>query len=103
MQRHAVSFQSFEGRCGSVFQRYRVLFHCGQRFANPDSELASDLTERVEDVLSPCSVDLLLIEGISCVAALGAQAQHILAPEACDGAFQNRGAGSSLADLARDL
>jgi hypothetical protein len=34
---------------------------------------------------------------------LGAQAQHILTSQACDGAFQNRGAGGSLADLLRDF
>ena len=45
-----------------------MLFHRGERFANPDSEFASDPTERVEDVLSPRGLDLLLIQGIPGVA-----------------------------------
>ena len=80
-----------------------MLFHRGQRFAHPGSEFTGDLTERVQDIFSPRRPDLLLIQNISGVAVLGAQAQHILASQACDRAFQNRGAAGSLADLLRDF
>ena len=80
-----------------------MLFHRGQRFAHPGSEFARDLAERVEDVLSPRRLDLLLIQNVPGIAVLCSQAQDILASEAGDRAFQNRGASGSLADLLRDF
>src|SRR4029077_10673725 len=77
----------------------RVLFNRGLRFARQGSESTGDLTERVQDIFSPRHLRLLLINNVSCVAVLRAQAQYILASKAGDRAFQNHSTCSSLADL----
>ena len=100
LHRRAVRLQGFERRRRRLGERRRVLFHGGQRFAHPGSEFARDLTESVQDVFSPRRLRLLLIQNVSRVAVPRAQAQYVLASQACDRAFQNRGARGSLADLA---
>ena len=80
-----------------------MLFHRAQRFADPGSEFARDLTERVQDIFSPRHLHLLLIDSVSSVAVPRAQAQDILASKAGDRAFQNHGACRSLADLLRHI
>ena len=80
-----------------------MLFHGRKRFAHPGSEFASDLAESVEDIFSPGRLDLLLVEKVSGAAVLGAQAQHILASQSRDRAFQNRGTPGSFADLLSDF
>ena len=80
-----------------------MLLDCGQRFANAGSEFASDLAERIEHVLLLCRLCLLLIQNIFRIAVFCTQAQYILASELCNGAFENRGAGCSLADLLGDF
>src|SRR5579864_6258399 len=74
-------------------------FHRHQRFAHPGSESAPNFTERVQDIFSLCRHRLLLIQHVAGVAVLCAQAQYILASDTCDGAFQDSGTRSSLADL----
>ncbi len=56
---------------------------------------------RTSSRLAACR--LLLVEDISGIAGLRAQAQNILASKARDRAFENRGAPGSLADLLRDF
>ena len=78
-------------------------FHRRQRFAHLGSELARDLTERVQDIFSPRRHRLLLVQNAAGIAVPGAQAQHVLAAEAGDRAIQNCGARGSLTDLLREF
>ena len=76
-----------------------MLFHRGERFAHPGSELASDLAQRIEDILSPGRLRLLLVEDITGIAGFRSQTQNVLASKARNRALENRGAPGSLADL----
>ena len=78
-------------------------FDRGQRFAGPGSESTCDLAERVEDVLLPCRLNLLLIEDAARRAVPGTQAQHVLAAKTGNRPLQNHRARGSLADLLRDF
>ena len=79
-----------------------MLFHCGQRFAEPDSQLSSHLAQRAKDVLFLGRLRLLFGEHVPVPAVLCAQTQNVLASKACDGAFQNRGASGPLTDVSGD-
>ena len=98
----AVRFQGFD-RTGRGFGQGRMLFNRGRRFAGPGSESTGDLAERVEDVLLPCRLDLLLIEDAARRAVPGAQAQHILAAKTGNRPLQSHRTCGSLADLLRDV
>ena len=81
----------------------RVLLDGGQRLAQPGPDLNRNPAERIQDLFLPSRLRLLLAQNVSGAAVPGAQPQDILASEACNRAFQNRGAAGSLADLLRDL
>jgi len=50
------------------------------------------LSQNIQDIFLTRSLHLLFIEHVSGAAVAGAQAQHVLAAEAGDRAFQDRGA-----------
>ncbi len=87
----------------SPFERRIVLLDSGERFADPHSEFAGDLTQDVQDVFFSWGLRLLFVEDVSRAAVLGAQPQYILAAEAGDRALQDGGASGSLADFLGDL
>src|SRR5262249_44783012 len=91
-----------EGSCGALLERDVVLFDGGQRFADSVSKMSSDAAQRVEDVLLPCGLRLLLIQNVA-RAACGAQPEHILTSQVCDRTAQDSSARRSLADLLGDL
>ena len=93
---------SSDGR-SCLLQRRRVLLDGGQRLAQPGPDLNRNSAQRIQDLFFPSRLRLLLSEHLSGAAVPGAQPQNVLASEACNRAFQNRGAAGSLADLPRDL
>ena len=98
-----IRLQSFQRGRGCLLQRRRVLLDGGQRLAQPGPDLNRHSAQRIEDFFFPSRLRLLFSEDLSTAAVPGAQPQDVLASEACNRAFQNRGAPGSLADLASDL
>ena len=94
-----IGFQSFERRCGSLFERSVVLFDRGERFADSGSEFAGNLAQGVQDIFFPGCLPLLFVEDVSGAAVLGAQSQYVLAPKRCNRALQDGGTSGPLADL----
>jgi len=73
LQSRAIGFQGFERRRGCLGKRSVVLFDRGERFADPGSEFAGNLAQRIQDVFLSCRLHLLLIEDVSGAAGLCAQ------------------------------
>ena len=67
------------------------------------SEVRGDLSQRIQDFLLSYGLRLLLIEDVAGPAVLDSQPQYILASEARDRAFEDRGAGGALANLTGDF
>src|SRR5436305_14777494 len=83
-----VSFESFERGSGCLLQWSRVFFDCGQRFADPCSELSRNFAQCIQDVFFPGNLNLLLIQDAAGLAVFGSQAQDVLASKACDRGLQ---------------
>ena len=80
-----------------------MLLDGSQRFAYPGSELAGNLAQSIQDILSPGRLRLLLVEDITGITGLRLQTQNILASKASNRAIKNRGAPGSLTDFPRDF
>jgi hypothetical protein len=97
----AVGFQSLKRWRCCLCERGIVLVHCTERFANAGSELTRNVAEDVQHIFFSCCLHLFLIENVSRSAIPCPQAQHVLATETCDRAFQDSGARRALTDKSR--
>ena len=88
--RRAVRLQRVERRRRRLLERRIVLLDGRERFADARPERAGDLAQRVQDLFLPRRLHLLLVEDVAGAAVLGAQAQHVLASEAGNRAFERR-------------
>jgi hypothetical protein len=77
---------------------------CGRRLAEPRSELAGYLSQRIQNVFFPGSLHLLIGDDLPGIAVSGTQSQDILAAQCCNRSLQDGAASScTLADLPRQL
>src|SRR5208283_1519795 len=75
----------------------------GKRFTDAGPEFTGNLTEGIQYIFFSRSLYLFLSKNVSSAAVLGAQPQHVLAPETRNRTIEHGRAAGPLADFPGDL